>query len=1124
MKKKHLTVVIFAAFILYLLYLYIPNQSSRTIHIAFMGNENTRAGSYMRDAILLHINNINRRGGIKGMRVELDIYNDEDKDDKARAVAEQLVRDGKALAVIGHRFSTCSLAGGDVYEKNFIPAITPASTNVSVTKGRDWYFRTVFNDNLQGRFLANYSRRILQQKKVFIIEEDLPYGKYLSQVFAETSRELGVFLQQKWSFAIKDPALDEKIQTIVKDFTRFKREGTIFLAMHGKEAVIFIKLLREKGIKNPIITPDSFASEVFPGNSSAFSDTIASVSDIFTTTPLIFDTASEKALEFYDNFGKAYGKEPDWLSAFAYDSALVLMHAIEQAGISGKLENLKEDRKRIRDYLSGMNSIENSVEGVTGFNYFDANGDAPKPVSIGVYKNKSVISALTQLKSVRNLFELSDIERSLKDGLILHIDNRYMYKTNVVYTGIKMNKLSELNPGKGSFFMDFFLWFRFQEDIKPEDIIFTNALEAINLGAPLEEERQDRIIYRLYHVKGTFKLDSLPGRHAMGQHVLGLSFRHRKLSRNNLIYVTDVLGMGFAHSEDLTDRLQKSQVLSNPDWEIDRVWFYQDVSEEDSLGVPRYLNVSGGKVEYSKFNSALRIKKSQISMKSSIPNFLAPYLLGMSFIVVVSFPVLSKRNAILRNLSFVTWFLQVCFTFFLILCAEVVLVDLFVEKTSINKLQVMVTIFDILWWLVPAIFLNWAINRFIWTPLQENTGRKIPTVVRRLISFLIYVLAFFGIIAYVFDQKLTSLLATSGVIAMIIGLAIQINISNIFSGIAINMESPFNVGDWIQMGSYDEGKVIDITWRTTRIKTRDNNVLSIPNAIASESVVKNFNYPDTQFELWFFVHVDPSHTPERVQKILMDAVLSTTVIAKGAIPYTRFKGFTEWSAKYGVYFILDDYGKRYAHEEVVWKRVWSHLNRAGIMPAIQRQELHMFKGVKARGEEAATRPIVLLEEIDIFHPFSDESKKYLSERMHKLNYRPNKTIVQQGEAGNSMFVIVEGMVRVIVDVGEGNTIEVARLGAGNFFGEMSLLTGEARTASIVSGTDTYLYQITKEDIAPLIEKEPEVMQHLSEVLISRKMKTESEKDQHLASKMDKQNQMQESLQQKIQRFFGFGKS
>ncbi|MBE9563104.1 MAG: mechanosensitive ion channel, partial [Proteobacteria bacterium] len=260
---------------------------------------------------------------------------------------------------------------------------------------------------------------------------------------------------------------------------------------------------------------------------------------------------------------------------------------------------------------------------------------------------------------------------------------------------------------------------------------------------------------------------------------------------------------------------------------------------------------------------------------------------------------------------------------------------------------------------------------------------------------------------------LTSLLATSGVIAMIIGLAIQINISNIFSGIVINVERPFRVNDGIkiQLGKvFHEGKVVDITWRTTRLLTDAGYVLSVPNSVASEAVIHNYNYTEELCQSSVNIRIDYAHPPERVEKILLDATLSTDDVLKEPHPTCRFKKFVDWAAEYTILFYVNDYGKKVSCNQAVFKRVWIHLNRAGIVPPVVRQEVQTSQGIKSRSLDEASKPMALLHEMDIFLPFSEEIKTYLSERMRQHRFSEGETVVKQGDVGNSLFVIVEGVV------------------------------------------------------------------------------------------------------------------
>jgi len=137
----------------------------------------------------------------------------------------------------------------------------------------------------------------------------------------------------------------------------------------------------------------------------------------------------------------------------------------------------------------------------------------------------------------------------------------------------------------------------------------------------------------------------------------------------------------------------------------------------------------------------------------------------------------------------------------------------------------------------------------------------------------------------VFEKPITSLLATSGVVTIVIGLAIQMNLSNIFSGIALNIDRSLRIGDWVKIGDFDEGKVVNINWRVTQIKTRRDYILSIPNSTISTSNIHNFSYPDAQYWLLVRVPIEHQHDPRKVEEILLKAVLS---VEQGEMSYPVF--------------------------------------------------------------------------------------------------------------------------------------------------------------------------------------------------------------------------------------------
>ena len=1120
-------------------------QEDDEIHIAMVGpltGNSASVGKSFRQGIRLYVDQINKKGGLHHKKIVIDFFDDQNDPAKAEKLALKIT-DQEALAVIGHHYSVCSIAAGAVYKEKGIAAITPASTNVKVTFNNSWYFRSSFNDNMQGRFLANYAKTVLQQNRTSIIYDDSEYGNFLASTYANTCKDQDVFVKYVWHIKLGDADLNQKITAIVADLKTKPDAGVIFLATHSTEGTRIIKLIKDNHIRNPILGPDAFASESFRDSFMDYPNEKKKpgfyTNGMYVTTPLIFDTTNEKGLQFKEAYQNRYNEEPGWHAAFAYDTAMVVLDAIANAGIKTNNAEIDADRMRIRNYLAHKTSIEDAIEGVTGYNYFNTRGDSQKPVFMGVYKNQKLICALTQFQTIPNINQIPNLNDAIKNERILMFDNKYSYKTNAVYTGIKINEISEVDIQKLTCSLDFFLWFRYQGgnaafDIK--NIEFVNAADPMQLGEAVLTKKQKHLTYRLYHVKGRFHMDFFPQQFIYGQHVMGVSFRHHDLERNNLIFVKDTLGMGndkFSARRNLLKKINRPQVL-NPvmGWAVNQIWFFQDIVEKDSLGDPERIDAQGETIQFSRFNFGMRINRTKLTLRRAISSQYAGYLLIFSIIMTLILRnALNHKKAIwldLSSYSKIGWFVQIIFAVLLLLTTEIYLLNRFGMKLTASKLDLITVIFNMSWWLMPALLLSMGIDRFVWEPIEDKTDRSVPKLIRNLVVFFIFLMASFGIIAFEFHQKLTSLLATSGVIAMIVGMAIQINIANIFSGIAINIERPFRIGDWIKLGQDKEGCVLDINWRATRIQTRDDTILTIPNNKASDTSIENFSYPNEGYWQYFTIHVEPANQPERVKKILLDAAMAAKGVKEEPPPTTRFLGLTagmtgqsqSWAANYLVSTYMAGYSKKFAHNEAVWEQIWLHLKLAGIKHVMERTDIQLlFQGIKPK-KSKQTKNISILYDIDIFQPFSDEAKVYISNKMQRQYFPPGQMVVQEDAAGDSLFIIIEGVLGVWNRTKDNQSIEVARLGAGNFFGEMALLTGESRAATIISISDTYLYEITKADIYPLIKKQPEIFFPLSEVLSERKLATQTQMNNHTNEHLDKET-LSNQILNKIQSFFGF---
>jgi len=1089
----------------------IPSDADKQpIHIAVVGpmsGEGKLIGQSLKQGIQLAVDSFNRKGGIKGHPIFPIYYDDHNHPEKAKSIANDISKTS-AIGVIGHWYSDCAIAAGEIYQKNQIPAVSPGATNVLVTRFNPWYFRTVFNDSIQGQFIANYAKKVLHFDQAAIIFEDDTYGGYLATVFEAKAKLLNIEILYKQSFESESAQLMNQLDRMVHEIKSLKPTCMIFLATHATEGVQLVRRIKDAGMPHTIVGPDAFGSKIFHNGFDSFPKEKEKpgfyTNGIYTTVHLIYDTAEKNAQQFRDQFRALYQKEPDWIAASAYDTAKVLIHSIKSARIVAHSKDYTADRFLLRERLSNINTLDRAVKGITGPIYFDIHGNAiDRPVSIGIYNGRHLVSAMTQLQSIQENIDPQIISTAIKEKRIIKIDNRFMYQTQVIYTGIELIEIQSFDAKKSYGNLDFYLWFRSRSnvDIQAEDILFSNRiLPDANEEKPWVNHIQlikpknfsDQIHYRLFRVTGRFQTSRAQSAGDLDRHFLNVIFRHKHLTRNNLIFVHDIMGMG------LTQQLsnETSQIMMTGDlskWRIIEQQVFQDIWENKQPDINLPQGSKNYSNDFSRFHFGVVLQKNKFSLRGLIPKTFVNPLLVITLLVNILFAMLNRHFSS-QTLKQSMWFVETLSAFVFMLSVEILIMNRLSHYLNAYHLSLIKTGFDIIWWILPAFFINLAVNRFIWSPFQEKNQHSVPRIIRNFFSFFIYLVAVIGIVAFVFEQEITKILATGGLFAMIIGFAVQMNISNLISGIAINLEDPFRIGHWVKIGDA-EGKVTDITWRSTKIQTAENCIISIPNSMATESFIANFNYPDNTNWLTVTAHIDPLADPQKVKKILIDAVLSATNILPTPKPYVIYQGLTEWASDYKVNFCIKDFSLKDQELENVWKRIWKHLEYAGVQTVIKEQEFPL----------PTREPVFFWDEMTMFNLMKLGDKEKIVSQMNCKTFPSQKNIINEGDFGNSLFFIQEGVVAVQLRIDNDVLVEINRLGVGSFFGEMAFFSDHHRSASIITLQKCVIYEIHEDDFMPVITKYPRITELLTQTQAIRQNQQSQKKEIHLKTETDEKD-------------------
>lgn len=388
----------------------------------------------------------------------------------------------------------------------------------------------------------------------------------------------------------------------------------------------------------------------------------------------------------------------------------------------------------------------------------------------------------------------------------------------------------------------------------------------------------------------------------------------------------------------------------------------------------------------------------------------------------------------------------------------------------------------------------YTLIRFLFLLFMTNLARKrmimpIPKLVLDVIAFLLMAGLALILLNLLFHVKLTAFLVTSTVVSAVIGLSLQDILGNVFSGLALQFERPYEKDDWVTIDG-TEGQVVETSWRCLSIRDRNNDLLLFPNSVVSNTMVKNHMKPSKLNLARVNVGVSYASPPEQVKAVLLKAVSDTRGVSVRPAPSVFLDSYGESSIKYEVRFWITDFSSKPSLKDAVRTRIWYCLDRAGMnIPfPIRDVFLHTVEpDNKVKLRQSLQRDIFFdLRATDIFKPLPDAELEELSEDSSILRFTTGEVLVKQGDSGDSLFLIQSGCVEVSVSAGEGHrSMKVAELGAGSFFGEMSLLTGDPRTATVTANQETIVMVVKKKGMEKVFRMNPALAEPLSELLEAR---------------------------------------
>ncbi|ALI03193.1 mechanosensitive channel MscK [Pseudomonas sp. FW306-02-F02-AA] len=370
------------------------------------------------------------------------------------------------------------------------------------------------------------------------------------------------------------------------------------------------------------------------------------------------------------------------------------------------------------------------------------------------------------------------------------------------------------------------------------------------------------------------------------------------------------------------------------------------------------------------------------------------------------------------------------------------------------------------WWLFGARTLTVLLG----TVMMQRVGHT-GRLLQDLLGAVIFLIAIIAALAYVLDLPVKGVLATSGALAIIVGLALQSTLSDVFSGIVLNTTKPYQLDDWISIDG-TEGRVTDIDWRATRLQTSQGSMAVIPNSLAAKAKIINFSRPSDIFGITISLQLSPHARPHTVIEALERAMQGCRPLLSKPAPSVSLKSSSASGVEYEIIGFVSSMGQKREVRNLLFDLAFRHLRASGVS-LLSTAETTTLPGL--------SRPRALLESSSIFSTLRSEEKDTFSQNMTLITFRAGEMILPAGEVSDHLFIIESGVVSVALSRG-GKKFEAGRMGPGEVIGEAGILSDESVPADFSAKTFCTLYRIEKEYLKPCLDARHDINEAMQALL------------------------------------------
>ena len=387
------------------------------------------------------------------------------------------------------------------------------------------------------------------------------------------------------------------------------------------------------------------------------------------------------------------------------------------------------------------------------------------------------------------------------------------------------------------------------------------------------------------------------------------------------------------------------------------------------------------------------------------------------------------------------------------------------------------------------LFVCWGVIKMLLDGIDTAAHRRrahFSTIGKDLVMLLLFTVVAMIVMVEDVNVDPIPLLASSAVIGVVLGFALQESLGNVFSGLTLTLQAgkPFAPGDWVRTGNF-VGRVQGISWRSTALITTANERLEIPNSLIAKDVVVNYSDGAVANEIAIGLSYDAP--PNYVHEVIAETLRGVPGVLQSPSPNIYTWDYADYAIRYRIRYWMADYAEAERVHDMVSTALWYALRRKSIEIPYPIRTLRNDReaGISAGAEEFEREIMTELRQVDFLRDLRDEELQLLLPGVNLLKFGTGETVVREGDAGDSLYIIRSGEVEVVARANGAHEVRIRSLRRPAFFGEMALMTGEPRNATIRACTDAELLELSREGFIELFKSHPETATMMGEIIALR---------------------------------------